>query len=681
MRVAYKNFTGGEVTPTLSARYDLGRYANSLKIMENFLPNLHGDAYRRPGTYFLENLGEDCVLLPFSFNAEAGQNFALAFGEKSLRIVNVNGYVVAEAMESPYALAGVPEISYAQVGDVVYLAHKDYALHKVVRTGSAPAYAWSIGTVALNTSLAAPAAPTAAWQGGGGSYTLRYKVSAVDADGKESLPSAVGSTASGKYPTDWTEGNHCVLSWQAVEGAAEYNIYRESAGYYGFIGIAQGTSFDDQNYEADIADTPKEDWDPFADGNNPGTVTFHQQRMVLAGTRNSPQSFYMSRTGDFENFRKSRPLQDDDPVEYQLASGTVDGIVWASSFGDLLLGTASAEYKATGDNGAITAKNCTITAQSYWGSAKIAPIIIGNSVMHCQRHGSRVRDLYYSLEKDGYAGNDLSVLAPHLFDGHTIRQWAFQQTPGSVLWVVRDDGVLLALTYMKEQDIWGWSRQITDGRVRSVAALSGENADELLLVVERSVDGARKYYLERLMPRWEQNDDIRDAFFVDCGLTGVFEDGVESVGGLSHLEGRTVHALLDGSPVEGLEVRDGAVALPYAARTVSIGLPYASTLCPQCVEADTQTGSTLGMKRGYGQCAVRLFRSVGGKFGTDRKTLYNFPFVPARWGEPCEPFSGDVRCSAGGGQDPDTSFYIVQDRPLPMQVAAIVVSVDFGQQG
>lgn len=229
MRVAYKNFTGGEVTPTLSARYDLGRYANSMKIMENFLPNLHGDAYRRPGTYFLENLGADCVLLPFSFNAEAGQNFALAFGEKILRIVNVNGYVVAEALESPYALADVPEISYAQAGDVVYLAHKDYPLHKVVRTGSAPAYEWSIGTVALNASLAAPAAPSASWQGSGGNYILRYKVSAVDADGKESLPSAVGSTASGKYPTDWTEGNHCLLSWQAVE--AWRHRSQERAGY------------------------------------------------------------------------------------------------------------------------------------------------------------------------------------------------------------------------------------------------------------------------------------------------------------------------------------------------------------------------------------------------------------------------------------------------------------------
>ena len=70
----------------------------------------------------------------------------------------------------------------------------------------------------------------------------------------------------------------------------EYNIYREEAGYYGFIGVSSGTTFSDNNYQADTADTPRDDWDPVGDGNNPSVVAFHQQRMVLAGTRDSPQA-------------------------------------------------------------------------------------------------------------------------------------------------------------------------------------------------------------------------------------------------------------------------------------------------------------------------------------------------------------------------------------------------------
>ena len=40
MRTALQNFTGGEIAPTLSARYDLARYRNCLSCMENMLPGL-----------------------------------------------------------------------------------------------------------------------------------------------------------------------------------------------------------------------------------------------------------------------------------------------------------------------------------------------------------------------------------------------------------------------------------------------------------------------------------------------------------------------------------------------------------------------------------------------------------------------------------------------------------------
>ena len=682
MRVALQNFTGGEVAPTLSARYDLARYRNCVSCMENMLPGLHGDVARRPGTRFLAALDGYSVLLPFSFSAEAGQNFVLILSEKSLRVADANGLVPGlEALATPYAAADLLEISHAQVGDVVYLAHRRHPLHKLVRSDAPEGgYAWSLGPVQLNTSLPAPAAPTVSFQGTAGSYSLRYKVVAVDANGKTSLPSPAGLTSTGKHPSDWVQGNSATLSWQPVEGAVEYNIYREEAGYFGFVGISGGTSFSDQNYEADIADTPREDWDPFADGNNPGVVAFHQQRMVLASTPASPQSFYMSRTGDFENFRKSRPLQDDDPVEYQIASGAIDAITWAAGFGDLLLGTAGGEYKAAGnDNGAITPSSIAITAQSHWGSAGLAPIVIGNSILHVQRHGARVRDLYYSLEKDGYAGNDLSILAPHLFEGHSLRQWAYQQTPGSTIWVARDDGLLLAFTYMKEHDIWGWSRHPTAGQVRSLTALSGQESDQLFLVTERDINGQHRYFLELLDGSWQDRTPVRDAFFVDCGCSIRQESPSATVQGLEHLEGCAVAVLADGSPVEGCVVADGGIRLPWPASLVHVGLPYVSALSPLPLEYDGPAGSSLGCRRSHGRCILRLHRSVGGKYGPSREELYDLPFLPAAWGEAVSPFTGDVACLPGGAQESSASVWLVQDKPLPFRLAALILDVDFGE--
>lgn len=695
-RVAFRNFTGGEVTPTLSARYDLQKFGSFLQCCENFIPNLHGDIERRPGMRFIADLGGKSVLIPFQFNTEPENNYVLIFREGSITVADADGLLAGVSIESPYALDDVYALSTAQAGDIVYLAHKNYALRKLTRSGTAPDYEWALEEVVLNQSIAAPAAPTVTFVRDNGddsaplNYTLRYVVTAVDGDGVESVASAVGETT-GKYPTDWVVGNHVDLTWTAVEGAEEYNVYRESAGYYGFIGVSRSTSFQDQNFEPDTATTPKEDWDPFEDGNNPATVAFHQQRLVLGGTKDDPASFFMSRTGDYENFRKSRPLQDDDPVEYMLASGSIDEIRWMASFGDLLIGTSGAEYKATSSGAAITSSDVQISVQSYWGSSGLAPLIIGQSVMHCQRSGSHVRDLYYSWESDGYAGNDLSLLAPQLVESHHITQWAFQQSPGSNIWAVRDDGVLLCLTYMKEQNVYGWSRHVTQGKVLSVAVISGSQEDVVMLVVEREMGGVKKYFLERLAGRFRDADGIGDAFYVDCGLTSRQETASDTVGGLGHLEGADVVALADGSPVEGLTVTDGAVTLPYAAKVVTVGLNYVSALSPLPLETDTQQGATLGKRRAYGKCVLRLYRSVGGKYaatepgdlfdvaGWKGRTAYDLPFLPEKYGEACQPFSGNIEISLPSGQDTDTSLWLMQDRPMPFRVVAIMADVDFGE--
>ena len=842
-RIAFRNFTGGEVTPNISARYDLQKNGSFLQCCENFIPNLHGDIERRPGTRFVADVGAASVLLPFQFNTEPENNYVLIFQSGAIKVATADGLVGGVSMANPYALSDVYALSVAQVGDVVYLAHKNYALRKLTRSGTAPNYEWNIAEVVLNQSLAAPGTPSVTFVRDNPdddatlNYTLNYVVTAVDGDGVESIASAAGSTT-GKYPTDWVVGNHVDITWHAVEGAKEYNVYRESAGYYGFIGVVDGSTavggtlaglkmgalttnnilryigsitrtiveghghvpdsdtttdlsvsagennafllngklfvwvtkttnkivwtfvsdeeggyfdsstttttetfwamadcpsgnpvgtyaayktgslgsnvayptgevdaftispvfsigttlqFTDQNFEPDTATTPKEDWNPFENGNNPSTVAFHQQRMVLGGTRDNPASFYMSRTGDYENFRKSRPLQDDDPVEYMLASGSIDEIKWISSFGDLLIGTSGAEYTATSNGAAITSSDIQISVESYWGSSGLQPLIIGNSVLHCQRAGSHVRDLAYSWENDGYTGNDLSLLAPQLVESHAIRQWCFQQSPGSNVWCVRDDGTLLCLTYMKEQNVFGWSRHVTQGKVLSVATISGEQEDVVMLVVEREIGGAKKYFLERLAGRFKDNDAVESAFFVDCGVTKTFEEAVTEVTGLSHLEGCAVSVLADGAPEMSHTVQDGKIILLYPAKTVTVGLGYTSVLCPMPAEADMQTGSSLGKRRAYGKCVLRLYRSVGGSYADSRngdlfrpeawqeRTFYDLPFLPDEYGQACRPFSGDMEITLPSGQDNDTTIWLKQDRPMPFRLVAICADVDFGE--
>ena len=686
MKIPFNSFVTGEIAESLSARYDLAKYKPACRVMKNFLVELHGNARRRPGTYFLEDLGSDSVLVPFQFSSDPAQCLVMIFSNLKVRFATTAGFIevggVPVEVATPYSAADLLTLSYAQSGDVVYLAHRNHALRTLSRTS---ATSFSLATVSFDPAISAPTITSVTFTSGPdassappANFTLRYKVTAVNANGEESYSSAIGSTATARHPSDWILGDNVTIVVGTVAGATEYLVYREEGGYFGLVGVivAPDTSFIDVKYTAQTSKTPFEAKNPFSGNNHPGIVTFHEQRLVLGGAAKSPQAVYASQTGNFKGFFKRSPLLDDDPYEFTLASGSIDAINWMASFGELLLGTGSAEYQMTGGNDPITPSNVQVKAQSYWGSAQLHPLIIGNSILHVQKQGAHVRDLFFSLEKDGYAGNDLTVLTPHLFEGYTLRQWAYQQAPNSVIWVVRNDGVLLALTYMKEHDIWAWSRHDTDGEYRSVCTITGEFEDNLFLVVKRTVDGQAKYYLELLQQKWIADDGIEDAFFVDCGLS-YYGTPTTSLAGLGHLEGKEVAVLADGSPVEGLTVESGSITLPYPASVVHVGLPYTSILAPMPYEADAKDGTTLGRLRTVGLSRIRVLDTVGGRYGSSEKDLYDFAYLPDEWGAAVPPYSGDLEFSPNNQHASTSTVYITQERPLPMTIIALVLDVTY----
>jgi len=709
-RIVFRNFTGGEVTSTLSARYDLQKFGTFLQVCENFIPNIHGDIERRPGTEYVATIEQDSYLLPFQFSSESMENYVLVFDKWKVHVYGNNSCCLEYSINcQPYATEHFSEISYSQVGDVIYLAHKCYPLHKLYRTlivddnnndaqDATSCYCWALSAVQFNQSLTAPSGICVCAVSGCSTYAscyctacLYYKVSSVDEDGIEST----GSNSAGvlfRYPTDWYQGDYVCICWNSVEGACEYNIYRDFGGYFGFIGSSTCQCFIDENYEPDVTITPKEDWEPFVAGNHPASVAIHQQRLAIGGTKNSPSSFYMSRTGDFESFRKSYPLQDDDPIEYMVSSNSVDDIHWMASFGNLFIGTSGAEYTADSTSSAITPYDVNIAVQSYWGSKALPPLIIGSSILHEQRYGSHIREIAYNWEIDGYAGNDLSLLAPDLVEGYNIIQWAYQQSPGSNIWMVRNDGVLLCLTYMREQNIYAWSRHITKGEVKSIIVLCGDTEDILWLIVKRVINGEEKWFLERLGTRLSESDDVTDGFYMDCAINAKFIEGDYKISGISHLDNERITVLNNGTIEEDILVVSGESELKYPAfKKVIAGLPYTSVLATMPIETDVNTGSTLGANRAYGNAIIRVYRTLGGSYAaTKHEALYNkdmwanaifydLPFLPNIWNEPCSLFSGDLQITIPSGQDIDTSIIIKQDKPFPFRLVAISVDVDFGE--
>lgn len=311
-----------------------------------------------------------------------------------------------------------------------------------------------------------------------------------------------------------------VISWTKAAGALEYNVYKDNNGVYGQIGIAQGTSFNDINITANTSYTPPSSRNPFiGTGNYPATVTYIQQRLGFANTDNDTEKIFLSRTANFKNFTTSNPLQDDDAITFKMAGRQVNQVKSMIDLGRLVVLTSGGEWSAAGDNaGIISPTNINTKQYSYNGSGDLQPIIIDGAALYQQARGSIIRDLGYDFQIDGYSGNDLTIFSSHFFDKYTLIDWAYQQIPHSILWVVRSDGSLLGMTYVRNQQVIAWHiHDTSNGTYENVAVVPEGNEDALYVVVRRTVNGVARRYIEKLASR--QIIDVQDNIFMDSALT------------------------------------------------------------------------------------------------------------------------------------------------------------------
>lgn len=427
-------------------------------------------------------------------------------------------------LTTPYVTADLPRLKFTQSADTMTLTHPGYAPRDLTRSGHA---AWTLTAITFAAEQVAPTGVTATPSSVSALWTWYYEVTTVNGDtGEESLPSAAGSCAFKDDP-NWNaaSGDKITITWTNavghVAGSTSYNVYKKRNGIYGFIGNAgDGTEgFIDDKIRADTTDSPPGTRNPFSGaGEWPGCVNYHDQRKFFGGSTNKPQTLWSTVAGSYKNMNVSTPTQDDDAITRTIASRQVNEIRHMISIGGLIIFTSGAEWLCWPgqQSDVLTPANTNLRAQSYAGANHVPPFVVNDSILFVQEKGSIVRDLRYQYEKDGWTGVDLSVMAAHLFDGAAIEEWAWAQVPHKIVWAVRDDGVLLALTYMREQEVFAWARHVTDGVVESVCSISEGSEDVLYLVVARPVAGITLRHVERLQSR--SFDQLRDAWFLDCAL-------------------------------------------------------------------------------------------------------------------------------------------------------------------
>lgn len=735
-----RSFAGGEITPELYGRLDLSKYQTGLAKCENFTTLPHGPATRRPGLRYcveVRTSAKRTRLIPFSFSAD--QTVVLEFGDQYVRFlvsgqallesskavvsivsstvtVTAHGYATGEdvfignrfhritvtgvntfttadlwggpttaagttvarvyTLATPYLEADLFALHYAQNSDVLTITHPSYAARELARLGATN---WTLTAISFAPSATTPGAPTVTptIATAGNQSPQTYAVTAIASDG---VTESLASPSTGTSNNLSVAGNYNTISWGAVAGATRYNVYKQRGGSFGYIGQTVGTSIVDDNVLADTTKTPPEDIYSLntAAGDYPAAVSYYEQRRWFAGTTNEPQNIWATRNGTESNLTSSLPSQDDDGLEFRIAARQQNAIRHLLPLADMIALTVGGEFRIFADGAPnITPTSLSIKPQSYTGASDVQPALTNGSALYVQAQGMRVRELAYNYDANAYRSIDIGIMAPHLFDGYTIEDMAFCRAPVPTLWCVRSDGVLLGLTYVPEQQVYGWHRHTTAGAVESVAVVSEGDEDVLYCVVRRTVNGRSVRYIERLQSRLFTSQ--ADAFFVDSGLA-YSGSPVASLTGLYHLEGQQVQILADGAVHPVRTVTAGSITLDGSYSKVSVGLAYNSDIqtLPLAFEGAPAGGQML--KKNVNAVALRVTQSSLVKAGPTFSGLTEYPDrdVTDNYDNPPALRTAELRMAIGPSWNSDGGVCVRQDQPLPLTVLSLVVDVATG---
>lgn len=410
-----------------------------------------------------------------------------------------------------------------------------------------------------------------------------------------------------------------------------------------------------------------------AENGFPRTGEFFQGRLGQGGTRKQPTTWWLSTSDDFENYATG--AEADRAIEYTIASRNLDQIVWLADRKELFIGTVGAEmYAQSGKTDEPFGGDVVplVRRATSHGSSPIQPFVIGANVMFVNRTRNKVFSIVYQLEQDNFDALETTGISEHIFgSGIRLGPIAFAKRPDPRLFFIREDGVLVTLTYFVAEKVIGFTRFVTNGTFESVSVIPSctTHPDQVWVVVKRIVNGAVKRYVELFDPEHSSlTTRLWKSLQTDCAIV---YNGVPTtiVTGLAHIEGFTVDIVADGGYRGTKVVSGGQVVLSEEFSEIEVGLHYDSTV--ESMRPAVQGQVIEGIPRSWDTIWLRLFKTLGGIANGEP-----LKFSPTLLGA-LELFTGD-KLSTGKGWDTDGRIKIEQKLPYPMTLLAVFGTLSLG---
>lgn len=620
------NFTAGQVSPLIYGRGDLSIFENGARTLENVMIYPTGGISRRRGLRYIDKLAGGARLIPFEFNTE--QTYLLCFMEQKLRIYRDNEFITE--LEAPWSLEQLSDINWTQSADTLLVVHPDIAPKQISRYNGD---VWKIED----------------WE----YYSEDGKVYCPYYNFYQNKESITPSGTSGKISINATNE---IFSPEYVGSRI-----RLCGGEVVITGYT-----DSKNLSADVSKNLSNansttDWEESSFSNRrgwPNSVTFHQDRMVIGGSKSLPNRLWLSKSSDLFNFDIGEGL-DDEAIEFAILSDQVNAVKAVVSARHLLVFTTGAEWMVTGQP--LTPESIELSRQTtvgIYGKCNIPPQNVDGATLFMSASGRQLREFLFADVEQAYQAKDLTLLSPEIIN--QPMDCAFHPYD-SVMYVVLADGTVSCLTTYRTEQVTAWSKLTTDGRFRSVAAIG----DEIYFCVCRH----NNWYIKKMENDW----------WID-GCNKYTSKTPQSLwSGLNDYEGRAVSVIADDFSVGIHTVKNGTIELSEPASEIIIGYPYEHIIEPLPYMLDNG--------RPYPPKALRvvqaMFRIInsrsfqidigGGSLEVPLKKMYKDRLLDA----PANIYNGDVELrSLGWIKDMEKPIWSIKSSvPVSFTLLSAVVEV------
>jgi len=736
-----RSFAGGELSREMAGRIDDAKLQVSASEITNMYVDPRGFAARTPGTLFVaaspSGVGtadpeSNMILIPFIFSEEdtlvigiTRYDRIVAFNNPdpitlfdpqcAITFYSFGAQVLSPSTGLPYTLQGpwsdLSKLSWSQSADTITITSDEHPPYELIRNGPAD---WTLLLATFGASTTPPSDLTASpfifpTTPGPIAIPYEYAVTSVGQDNTESDLSVI-RTATVDFNTVG-RSDSVSLSWPPVTGANGYNIYRRAAGggSWGLIRQTANTFTNDDRFVVpNFGVQPPINTPVFtAAGDYPGTVERHQQRRWFAGYRDDPLRVDASRTGSESDFSIRVPAQDTDALRFRIASNDGSPIRHLVALQEMLAFTSAGVFKIDAvQSNALTPTTLNIQIQDNVGSSRTRPIVQESDVLYESARGSSIRRL--SRDAQGYRSIDLTVRARHLFERRRIVSMAFQRNPVPILWCVLDNGNVVALTYLPEEDVYAWHRHsFGQGKARSVVVVPEGNEDAVYFVVRWPARAGAQFpgsiydTVERLAPM--RPVDTFNQPYLQSAMLSIDPPGPRFVfTGLTHLRGKLVQVRQNDKTHRPVVVaEDGTVTLQQAFDIqdgpIWIGRPFISRLVTMPLSLETP-GFVQALVKNFSRIYLKLFDSLGGRIGIvgkggevrntiDRSNddaeeggifAVNWAPMPTDPAETSKNRRGDFEVSIRGTGTVQAQLAIEQREPLPFVLQGITMEVTIG---